>query len=129
MDTDASDSAIGAVLSQNQGGAENVIAYTSRTLSMSERNYCVTKKELLAVVSFVKYFRHYLYGRKFLIRTDHDSLKWLLNFKQSEGQLACLLEILSMYDITIEHRSGSQHRNADALSRRPYNKCKYNPNW
>lgn len=72
LDTDASDSAIGAVLSQNQGGAEKVIAYASRTLSKSERKYCVTKKELLAVVSFVKYFRHYLYGRKFLIRTDRS---------------------------------------------------------
>lgn len=128
LDTDASDSAIGAVLSQNQGGAEKVIAYASRTLSKSERKYCVTKKELFAVVSFVKYLRH-LYERKFLIRTDHGSLRWLLNFKQPEAQLARWLEILSMYDMTIEHRSGSQHRNADALSRRPCNKCKYNPNW
>lgn len=119
LDTDASDSAIGAVFSQNQGGAEKVIANASLTLSKSERKYCVTKEELLAVVSFVKYFRHYLYGRKFLIRTGHGSLRWLLNFKQPEGQLARWLEILSMYDMTTEHRSGSQHRNADALSRRP----------
>lgn len=90
--------------------------------------YCVTKKELLAVVSFVKYFRHYLYGRKFLIRTDHGSLRWLLNFKQPDGQLARWLEILSMYDTTIEHRHCSQDQNADALSRRSCNKCKYNPN-
>ena len=65
LDTDASDTAIGAVLSQMQGGQEKVTAYASRTLSKSERKYCVTKKELLAVVHFVKYFRHYLYGRHF----------------------------------------------------------------
>ena len=88
VDTDASDMAIGAVLSQNQGNSERVIAYASRTLSKSERMYCVTKKELLAVVYFVKQFRHYLYGRKFTIRTDHGSLRWLPNFKQPEGHLA-----------------------------------------
>lgn len=70
LDTDASDSAMGAVLSQNKGGAKKVIAYASRTLSKSDRKYCVTKTELLAVVSIVRYFRHYLYGRKFLMRTD-----------------------------------------------------------
>ena len=78
LDTDASDTAIGAVLSQMQGGQEKVIAYASRTLSKSERKYCVTKKELLAVVHFIKYFRHYLYGRQFLVRTDHSSLRWFL---------------------------------------------------
>ena len=129
LDTNASDTAIGAVLSQMQGGQEKVIAYASRTLSKSERKYCVTKKELLAVVHFVKYFRHYLYGRQFLVRTDHSSLRWFLNFKNPEGQLARWLEILGMYDMTIEHRPGTQHRNADALSRRPCRQCHYDPNW
>ena len=71
LDTDASDRGIGAVLSQIQDGKERVIAYASRTLSKSEQRYCVTRKELLAVVFFVKHFRHYLYGRQFRIRTDH----------------------------------------------------------
>ena len=88
LDTDASDSSIGAVLSQSTDGHERVIAYASRTLSKSEKRYCVTRKEMLALVSFVKYFRHYLYGRKFTIRTDHSSLKWLLNFKNPENQVA-----------------------------------------
>ena len=119
LDTDASDKSIGAVLSQNIEGKERVCAYASRTLSKSERKYCVTRKELLAVVHFIKYFRHYLYGHKFLVRTDHSSLKWLMHFKNPENQLARWLDILSQYDFEIEHRPGRLHRNADALSRVP----------
>ena len=69
LDTDASNHGIGAVLSQLQGGKEKVIAYFSRVFSKAERNYCVTRRELLAVVDSVKSFHHYLYGRKFLLRT------------------------------------------------------------
>ena len=64
-----------------------------------------------------------------MVRTDHGSLRWLLNFKQPEGQLARWIEILSMYEMTVEHRPGTHHRNADALSRRPCGKCKYDPDW
>lgn len=85
LDTDASNEAIGAVLSQNIDGTERVIAYASRTLTKSEKKSCVTRKELLAVVLFVKHYRHYLYGKRFLLRTDHGSLKWLLRFKKPEG--------------------------------------------
>ena len=88
LDTDASNQALGAVLSQKIGGTERVLAYASRTLTKSERKYCVTRKELLALVYFVKYFKHYLYGSKFTARTDHNSLRWLLNFKNPEGQVA-----------------------------------------
>ncbi|KAK3106230.1 hypothetical protein FSP39_015710 [Pinctada imbricata] len=129
LDTDASDKGIGAVLSQNIDGNERVIAYASRTLSKAEQKYCVTRKELLAVVHYVKYFRHYLYGRQFRIRTDHGSLRWLINFKNPEGQLARWIEVLGMYDMKIEHRPGSQHRNADTLSRYPCKQCKYDPDW
>lgn len=92
LDTDASNIGIGAVLSQIQGEEERVIAYFSRVLSKSERNYCVTRRELLAIVESMKSFRHYLLGRRFIIRTDHFSLKWLMSFKDLEGQLARWLE-------------------------------------
>ena len=92
LDTDASSFAIGAVLSKVLDGKERVIAYASRTLSKQERYYCVTRRELLALVHFVKYFRHYLYGRSFTVRIDHGSLKWLMRFKNPEGQLARWLE-------------------------------------
>jgi len=65
LDTDASGYRISAVLSQEQEGTEKVIAYFSRVLSKAERNYCVTRRELLAMVQLIKYFYHYLYGRRF----------------------------------------------------------------
>ena len=63
LDTDASGEGIGAVLSQVQDADEKVLAYASRKLSKPERNYCVTRKELLAVVVYLKYYKQYLYGR------------------------------------------------------------------
>jgi hypothetical protein len=75
LDTDASDFAIGAVLGQMQESVERVIAYGSRCLSTSERNYCVTRKELLAVVYFMGYYKHYLLGARVFVRSDHGSLQ------------------------------------------------------
>ena len=127
LDTDASYFGVGAVLSQEQDGQERPIGYYSRTLSKSERNYCVTRKELLAVVQGIKHFHHYLYGTSFLIRTDHGALKWLLNFKEPEGQIARWFQFLSTYNFTIQHKPGIQHGNADGLSRRPCidDPCRY----
>ena len=119
LDTDASQEGLGAVLSQTQEGVERVIAYYSRAMSRPERNYCVTRKELLAMLSAVSHFHPYLYGRKFLVRTDHSSLQWLLRFKEPEGQIARWLEKLQQYDFSVAHRAGKAHGNADALSRRP----------
>ena len=87
LDTDTSGVGIGAVLSQKQDDKERVVAYYSRVLTKSERNYCVTRRELLAVVDSIKRFHTYLYGTKFVIHTDHGSLRWLVNFKNLEGQL------------------------------------------
>jgi hypothetical protein len=123
LDTDASLTGIGAVLSQVVDGQERVLGYASRSLSKQERNYCVTRREMLAVVHFVKHFRPYLYGRHFTVRTDHSSLQWLHNFKEPEGQLARWLEILQEYDYEIIHRPGKQHGNADGLSRQQCQQC------
>lgn len=111
------------MLSQNIESVERVIAYASRTLNKSEKRYCVNRKELLALVNFVKPFRHYPYGKKFLVRTDHGSLRWLMNFKNPEGQVARWLELLSSYEMQIEYRPGRLHKNADALSRRSCKQC------
>jgi hypothetical protein len=119
LDTDASDAGVGGVLSQFHDQKERVIGYGSRTLTKPERRYSTTRKELLAIVEYVKHFRHYLYGRQFLIRTDHSALKWLKNFKEPVGQLARWMEFLSEFDFVIEHRPGKSHGNADGLSRRP----------
>jgi hypothetical protein len=123
LDTDASNNSIGAVLSQIQDGEERVVAYASRLLTQQEKNYCVTRRELLAVVYFMKHFRPYLLGRKFLVRTDHAALKWLRNMPEPVGQQARWLELLEEYDFEIEHRPGKKHANADALSRRPCRQC------
>ena len=123
MDTNASLTGIGAVLSQLVNGKEKVLGFASKALSRTERNYCVTRRELFAVVYYVRHFRPYLYGREFTVRTDHASLKWLFRFKEPEGQLARWLEALSEYKFNIIHRDGKKHGNADGLSRKPCRQC------
>ncbi len=124
LDTDASDFGVGAALSQvqwcekSQCEVERPISYASRSLTKPQRRYCTTRKELLAVVTFMKQFRHYLLGRHFIVRTDHSALRWIMSFKTPEDQMARWLEFLSQYDFEISHRAGKRHGNADGLSRR-----------
>ncbi|XP_055877105.1 uncharacterized protein LOC106074369 [Biomphalaria glabrata] len=126
LDTDASGTGIGAVLSQKVDETERVIAYFSRSFSKAERNYCVTRRELLAVVDAIKHFHKYLCGQTFTLRSDLASLQWLLSFKSPEGQVARWIERLKTYDFEIQHQKGQTHQNADALSRRPCKtECKH----
>ncbi|KAL7849936.1 hypothetical protein SRHO_G00192850 [Serrasalmus rhombeus] len=117
LDTDASNFGIGAVLSQEQEG--QVLAYFSHGLSKLERNYCVTRRELLAVVAGLKHFKPCLYGTLFMLRTEHASLIWLMRFKEPEGQMAHWLTAMQEYQFQIVHRDGKKHNNVDALSCRP----------
>ena len=126
LDTDASNESIGAALSQVQDGKEVPLAFASNSLSKAQRNYCTTKRELLAVVVYTKKYRHFLYGGNFTLRTDHSALQWLLNFKDAEGMMGRWLNHLSEFGVTndlIEHRSGVKHINADCLSRIPVRNC------
>ena len=116
---DASNVGIGAVLSQVHQGNERVIAYYSLVLSKQERNYCTTRRELLAIVKATDHFHPYLYGRKFTIRTIHTSLQWLLNFKNLKGQIARWLDKMQTYDFCIVYCTERSHQNADVLSHRP----------
>lgn len=109
LDTDASDVGVEAVLSQVQEGKELVIAYYSKTPAPPEKNYCVARKELLAVVKAVKHFQPYLYGGQFKLKTDHTSFRW---------QVARWLEILAEFQDTLENEAGFQHRNVGHLIRR-----------
>ena len=107
----------------DEQGNERVLAYASRLLSKAERNYCVTRKELLSVVSFTAHFRPYLLGHCFTLRTDHAPLTWPYGVKEPEGQVARWLEQLQELDFKIIHRPGQRHQNADALSRLPCRQC------
>ena len=117
MDTDASNHSISAELLQVQDGIERLIGFGSFVLNSVRRNYCTTRKELLAVVRFTRHFKHYLLGSAFTVRTDHSSPTWLMGFKNIEGKLARWIEELSMYNMQIVHRAGKKHVNADGLSR------------
>ena len=120
LDSDTSDSGLGAVLSQVQCGKERVIAYATRALSKAERNYSTTRKELLSLVWVTEHFETFLYGRRILVRTDHSALQWLQNFKNPRGQVARGLERLLDFAFEMEHRPGQLHGNTDGLSRFPW---------
>ncbi|KAK3548980.1 hypothetical protein QTP70_024803, partial [Hemibagrus guttatus] len=119
LDTDASNFGVGALLLQAGPDGEQVFAYFSRVFNKSERRYCVTRRELLAVVMAVRHFKYYLGSVPFMIRTDHVVFQWLMSFKEPEGQVAQGLEELQSYNFTVVHRAGSNHANANALSHCP----------
>ena len=127
MDCDASNEACGAVLQQEDNGELRVLGYYSACFSREEKNYCVTRRELLAIVKACRHFREFLGGRQVIVRTDHSSLKWFNAFKYPDGQFARWMEELASYDLKVGYRVGKEHVNADALSRRPCvgtcNKC------
>ena len=117
LDTDASLFAIGGVLSQIQNEEEVVIAYASRSLRLSQRRYCITRREMLAAVVMCTHFRSYLRGSQFMLRTDHSSLRWLQKFKNEDGMLARWYLLLGQFSVTFEYRPGALHNNADGMSR------------
>lgn len=117
LTTDASNIALGAVLSQGQIGSDKPIAYASRTLSDSESRYSTIERELLAIIWAVKHFRPYLYGRKFYIYTDHRPLVWLRSLKDPSSKLTRWGLRLQDYDFELIYKNGKQNTNADAFSR------------
>lgn len=114
LTTDASNYALGAVLSQGQVGKDKPVAYASRTLYSSEINYSASEKEMLAVVWAVKYFRQYLFGTKFTIYTDHQPLIYVKNCKNNPKLGACNYQNLTM---KLFIKKGKLYTNANALSR------------
>ncbi|CAG2230291.1 unnamed protein product [Mytilus edulis] len=98
LDTDASNYAVGAVLSQEHDGREHVIAYMSKALNKHEISYCTTRKELLAVIIALKNFHPYVYGRPVLLRTDNAAVSWLQSLKDPTGQVARWLQTLGTYN-------------------------------
>ena len=114
LDTDASHNAIWAVLSQIQGGKERVIYYASKILTKNQEQYCITSSELLAIYIFVQKFKHYLIGREFIVRTDHQALKWLLNWDNPNTSQYCIWKAeLEIFEMTMEFREDKKHLNAN----------------
>lgn len=116
LTTDASNYALGAVLSQGKVGNDKPVAYASRTLNRAEVNYSASEKEMLAIVWAVKQFRQYLYGTKFTIYTDHQPLIYLNNIKNNAKLIRWRLQ-LTEYEYDIVYKKGKFNTNADALSR------------
>lgn len=114
LQTDASGKSIGAILCNGDG---RPVAYASRGLNKSEINYPTIDKELLAIVWGVKYFRPYLYGRKFKIQTDHRPLVYLFSMRDPSSRLLKFRLCLEEYNYVIEYIKGQCNSAADALSR------------
>jgi len=119
LDCDASDCSIGSVIQQFLDGVLRVIAYASPALSEAEQRFCITRQELLVVVYGLKKYRQQLLRRSVIVRTDHAALTYFMGTPEPIGQQGRWLDLLSEYDITIQHRPGRVHGNSDALSRRP----------
>jgi hypothetical protein len=118
LDTDASDLQIGACLSQEHPDKlRHPIGYWSRSLNPAERNYSTTEKECLAIVWAILLLRPYLEGQRFLVRTDHHSLRWVLNLADAQGRLARWRLRLLEFDFEVEYSPGRQHHAADTMSR------------
>ncbi|GKE47588.1 putative reverse transcriptase domain-containing protein [Tanacetum coccineum] len=115
---DASHKSLGVVLMQN----EKVIAYASRQLKIHEKNYTTHDLELEAVVFALKMWRHYLYGTRCTVFTDHKSLQHILDQKELNMRQRRWLELLSDYDCGIRYHPGKANVVVDALSRKERSK-------
>jgi hypothetical protein len=115
LECDASGEGIGAVLMQ--GG--HPIVFESWKLSQPERLYSIYDKEMLAIMHALTKFRQYLVGNKFVVKTDHNSLKYFLEQKDlSERQQKWVTKVHA-FDFDIEYVKGKKNIVVDALSRRP----------
>ena len=116
VDTDASDNSLGAVLSNVADGLEYPVAFVSRVLTPAECRYSTTKRDALAVIQAMKWFKPYIWGPQFVLRTDHASLQRLFR-QNNDGIIFRMPQRLQDFDFQVLHRPGDKHGNADELSR------------
>lgn len=111
---DASYQGLGCMLMQER----KVIAYASRQLKVHARNYPTHDLELAAIMFALKIWRHYLYGSKFTVLSDHKSLKYLFDHKDLNMRQRRWMEFLKDYDFELQYHPGKANVVADALSRK-----------
>src|SRR4051812_7791041 len=116
--TDASDFAMGAVLTQDQGQGPQPVAFTSRKMNSHERNYAAHEKETLAIMHALVKWRVYLEGRHFIVYTDHATLRHFPTQLNLSRRQARWTEKMADFDFEIEYLPGKQNVVADAISRR-----------
>ena len=106
------------MLSQQQpDGTEKPVFYAAKKLDETQANYSAFKGELLAVLTFIKQFKYYLAPFPFLLRTDNRALSHLYSIEAPNPMFSRYLETLANYNFEVQHREGTKHGNADALSR------------
>src|SRR5712664_1356826 len=121
LEADSSDYAVGAVLSQLQDDKWHPIAYLSKALTETQRNYEIYDKEMLAIMLALEEWRHYLIGASepFEIWTDHQNLQYFHQPQKVHRRQARWLTELQQYHFTLLHKPGSTHTKPDFLSRPP----------
>ena len=119
LETDASDVALGCVLSQKRDGVMHPCAYLSRALTSAERNYPILEREALAIKEGLEKWRHYLQGssKPTVVQTDHKNLLALQSIRCVSGRLARWALFFSSFRISVQHVAGLKNGRADALSR------------
>ena len=118
--TDASKIGIGAILKQI--GDDNLlhpVSYFSKRLLKYQENYSIPELECLAIVESIDFWHHYLYGKRFIVLSDHNALKWLKNVKKPNSRLFRWSLKLDQYNFEIRYQPGKMNTEADALSRCP----------
>ena len=113
LTTDASKLAVAAILTQLRDGVERPIAFAIRQMIKAEQHYTSSEAEMLTVTWATKHFRCYLYGKNFLVRTDHSALTYLHKFADNNSRLMCWSLRLAEFDFDVEHRQRNKIRHFD----------------
>ena len=117
LETDASDFAIGAVLCQEVEKEKRVIAYFSKSLTATQRNYSTSEKEMLAMVLAIEHFHQYLFGKRFTVYTDHQPLSGASSNSRASARLLRWFIRLGSYEFDVVYKTGKTNVVADLTSR------------
>ncbi|GBG61232.1 hypothetical protein CBR_g19764 [Chara braunii] len=119
LTTDASQYGIGAVLQQDDGNGLRPVEFMSKKIKTHKLQDSTYEKELYALVSALKHWKHFLLGRHFKIFSDHSTLQWLKSQGELNDKLACYIQFIDLFDLELKHKKGCYNKVADALSRKP----------